>query len=320
MKKYKNSIIVIIVILVIFFGLNFLIDEGIINRYIKGLLTLSCINIIMAIALNLITGITGQLSLGNAGFMAIGAYTSVYFSVKVGTPFIISILLGAILAGVISIIIGIPDYFAITTLGVGEITRVLITNMDIVGGARGFTGIPTKTTLNVAYFAMILILIVVVNIAKSSKGRALIAIRENEIAAEAMGVNIIKYKVTAFFIAALLTGFAGGLFAHYTGFIQPTNFNFMKSIEIVTFVVLGGMGSITGSVIAAIFLTILPESLRTLSDYRMVIYSLSLVILMIFRPQGLLGTLEITDIYRIIKNKVMRKKSNSNDKNIAKEG
>ena len=318
MKKYKNSIIVIIVILVIFFGLNFLIDEGIINRYIKGLLTLSCINIIMAIALNLITGITGQLSLGNAGFMAIGAYTSVYFSVKVGTPFIISILLGAILAGVISIIIGIPtlklkgDYFAITTLGVGEITRVLITNMDIVGGARGFTGIPTKTTLNVAYFAMILILIVVVNIAKSSKGRALIAIRENEIAAEAMGVNIIKYKVTAFFIAALLTGFAGGLFAHYTGF--------MKSIEIVTFVVLGGMGSITGSVIAAIFLTILPESLRTLSDYRMVIYSLSLVILMIFRPQGLLGTLEITDIYRIIKNKIMRKKSNSNDKNIAKEG
>ena len=300
MKKYKNSIIVIIVILVIFFGLNFLIDEGIINRYIKGLLTLSCINIIMAIALNLITGITGQLSLGNAGFMAIGAYTSVYFSVKVGTPFIISILLGAILAGVISIIIGIPtlklkgDYFAITTLGVGEITRVLITNMDIVGGARGFTGIPTKTTLNVAYFAMILILIVVVNIAKSSKGRALIAIRENEIAAEAMGVNIIKYKVTAFFIAALLTGFAGGL--------------------------LGGMGSITGSVIAAIFLTILPESLRTLSDYRMVIYSLSLVILMIFRPQGLLGTLEITDIYRIIKNKIMRKKSNSNDKNIAKEG
>ena len=175
MKKYKNSIIVIIVILVIFFGLNFLIDEGIINRYIKGLLTLSCINIIMAIALNLITGITGQLSLGNAGFMAIGAYTSVYFSVKVGTTFIISILLGAILAGVISIIIGIPtlklkgDYFAITTLGVGEITRVLITNMDIVGGARGFTGIPTKTTLNVAYFAMILILIVVVNIAKSSK-------------------------------------------------------------------------------------------------------------------------------------------------------
>lgn len=206
MKKYKNSIIVIIVILVMFFGLNFLIDEGIINRYIKGLLTLSCINIIMAIALNLITGITGQLSLGNAGFMAIGAYTSVYFSVKVGTTFIISILLGAILAGVISIIIGIPtlklkgDYFAITTLGVGEITRVLITNMDIVGGARGFTGIPTKTTLNVAYFAMILILIVVVNIAKSSKGRALIAIRENEIAAEAMGVNIIKYKVTAFFI------------------------------------------------------------------------------------------------------------------------
>ena len=135
-----------------------------------------------------------------------------------------------------------------------------------------------------------------------------------------MGVNTTKYKVTAFFIAALLTGFAGGLFAHYTSFIQPTTFNFMKSIEIVTFVVLGGMGSITGSVIAAIFLTILPESLRSLSDYRMVIYSLSLVILMIFRPQGLLGKLEVTDIYNIIKNKVKGKKSKSNDNTVTKEG
>lgn len=326
MKKYKNSIIAILIVFIIFFLLNFLIDIGVINRYIKGLLTLSCINIIMAIALNLITGITGQLSLGNAGFMAIGAYTSAYFSVKVGTPFFISIILGALLAGAISIIIGIPtlklkgDYFAITTLGVGEITRVLITNMDCIGGARGFTGIPSKTTLNVAYFAMILTLIIVVNVVRSTKGRALIAIRENEIAAEAMGVNVTRYKVTAFFITALLTGFAGGLFAHYTSFIQPTTFNFMKSIEIVTFVVLGGMGSITGSVIAAIFLTILPESLRSLSDYRMVIYSLSLVILMIFRPKGLLGTLEITDIYRIIKMKVKGKKSKSNDSSIAKEG
>ena len=192
--------------------------------------------------------------------------------------------------------------------------------MDCIGGARGFTGIPSKTTLNVAYFAMILTLIIVVNVVRSTKGRALIAIRENEIAAEAMGVNVTRYKVTAFFITALLTGFAGGLFAHYTSFIQPTTFNFMKSIEIVTFVVLGGMGSITGSVIAAIFLTILPESLRSLSDYRMVIYSLSLVILMIFRPKGLLGTLEITDIYRIIKMKVKGKKSKSNDSSIAKEG
>lgn len=325
MKKYKNSILVIILVVVILLLLNFLIDIGIINRYVKGLLTLSCINIILAVALNLITGITGQLSLGNAGFMAIGAYTSAFFSVKIGTPFIVSLLIGAILAGFISIIVGIPtlklkgDYFAITTLGVGEITRVLITNMDIIGGARGFTGIPSKTTINTAYFAMIVTLIVMVNIVRSTKGRALIAIRENEIAAEAMGINVTKYKVTAFFISALLTGFAGGLFAHYTSFIQPTTFNFMKSIEIVTFVVLGGMGSITGSVIAAVFLTILPEILRSLSDYRMVIYALSLVVLMIFRPQGLLGKLEITDIYKIIKNKV-KKNSNKVKDTIAKEG
>lgn len=326
MKKYKNSILIVILVIAIFLLLNFLIDIGIINRYVKGLLTLSFINIILAVALNMITGITGQLSLGNAGFMAIGAYTSAFFSVKVGTPFILSLFIGGLLAGVIAIIVGIPtlklkgDYFAITTLGVGEITRVLITNIDAIGGARGFTGIPSKTTINFAYFSMILILILVINIVKSSKGRALIAIRENEIAAEAMGVNTTKYKVTAFFIAALLTGFAGGLFAHYTSFIQPTTFNFMKSIEIVTFVVLGGMGSITGSVIAAIFLTILPESLRSLSDYRMVIYSLSLVILMIFRPQGLLGKLEVTDIYNIIKNKVKGKKSKSNDNTVTKEG
>ncbi len=325
MNKYKKTILSIILILVIFLLLNFLIDVGIINRYLKGLLTLSCINIILAIALNLITGITGQLSLGNAGFMAIGAYTSAFFSAKIGTPFILSLLMGAFLAGLISIVVGIPtlklkgDYFAITTLGVGEITRVLITNMDIVGGARGFTGIPSKTTINIAYFSMVMVLIVVVNIVRSTKGRALIAIREDEIAAEAMGINVTKYKVTAFFISALITGFAGGLFSHYTSFIQPTTFNFMKSIEIVTFVVLGGMGSITGSIIAAIFLTILPELLRSLSDYRMVIYALSLVVLMIFRPQGLLGKLEITDIYRLIKNKI-KKKSRKADDNIAKEG
>lgn len=325
MKKYKNLIFIVIVVLAVFFLLNFLIDVGIINKYLKGLLTLSCINIILAVALNLITGITGQLSLGNAGFMAIGAYTSAFFSVKVGTPFVISLLLGALLGGIIAIIVGIPtlrlkgDYFAITTLGVGEITRVLITNMDVIGGARGFTGIPSKTTINIAYFFMILVLIIVINIVRSSKGRSLIAIRENEIAAEAMGVNVTKYKVTAFFISAMLTAFAGGLFSHYTCFIQPTTFNFMKSIEIVTFVVLGGMGSITGSVIAAILLTILPEVLRSLSEYRMVIYALSLVLLMIFRPQGLLGKLEITDVYRNIKNKIKKKKSKSKE-GIAKEG
>lgn len=326
MKKYKNSILIIILVISIFLLMNFLINIGIINRYVNGILTLSCINIILAIALNLITGITGQLSLGNAAFMAIGAYTSAFFSVNIGTPFIVSLLIGSLLAGLISIIVGIPtlklkgDYFAITTLGVGEITRVLITNMDSIGGARGFTAIPAKTTLNITYFSMILILIIMINIIKSTKGRALIAIRENEIAAEAMGVNVIKYKVIAFFITAVLTGFAGGLFAHYTSFIQPTTFNFMKSIEIVTFVVLGGMGSITGSVISAILLTILPESLRSLSDYRMVMYSLSLVVLMIFRPQGLFGKLEITDIYRIINAKIKVKRLKSQDNSTAREG
>lgn len=325
MKKYLKQIIILAAIFAVYFLINSLIEGGSINRYLRGLLILSCINIILAIALNLITGITGQLSLGNAAFMAVGAYVSSYFSVKVGVPFLVAVCVGALTAGALSILVGIPtlklkgDYFAITTLGVCEITRVLITNMDAVGGARGLTGIPSKTTFTVAYFAMILVLLVVVNIINSTKGRSLIAIRENEIAAEAMGVNVTKYKVTAFFISALLTGFAGGLFAHYTAFIQPATFNFMKSIEIVTFVVLGGMGSITGSILAAIVLTVLPEMLRSLSEYRMVIYAISLVILMIFRPQGLMGRLEITDVYEIIKKK-LSKKNNKSSEGVAKEG
>lgn len=325
MKKYLKQIIILAAIFAVYFLINSLIEGGSINRYLRGLLILSCVNIILAIALNLITGITGQLSLGNAAFMAVGAYVSAYFSVKVGVPFLVAVSVGALSAGALSILVGIPtlklkgDYFAITTLGVCEITRVLITNMDSIGGARGFTGIPSKTTFTVAYFAMIVVLVVVVNIINSTKGRSLIAIRENEIAAEAMGVNVTKYKVTAFFISALLTGFAGGLFAHYTAFIQPATFNFMKSIEIVTFVVLGGMGSITGSILAAIVLTILPEMLRSLSEYRMVIYAISLVILMIFRPQGLMGRLEITDVYNIIKKK-LNKKNNKSSEGVAKEG
>lgn len=313
MEKYKNQIIIIVAVCGVFLILNTLIGENIINRYITGLMILSCINIILAVSLNLITGITGQLSLGNAAFMAIGAYVSAFFSVNLGMPFIISIIAGSVTAAAMSIIIGIPtlklkgDYFAITTLGVCEIVRVLITNMDIVGGARGFTGIPKKTTFTIAYFAAVLVIVVVVNIVKSTKGRAMLAIRENEIAAEAMGVNTTKYKVTAFFISAMIAGLAGGLFSHYTAFIQPTTFNFVKSIEIVTFVVLGGMGSVTGSVIAAIILTILPEALREFADLRMILYSLTLVVLMIFRPQGLLGTLEITDIIDKLKNKSKKK-------------
>ena len=313
MGKYKKQIVIIVAVFGVFFILNTLIGANIINRYITGLMILSCINIILAVSLNLITGITGQLSLGNAAFMAIGAYISAFFSVNLGMPFIISMIAGAVTAAAISIIIGIPtlklkgDYFAITTLGVCEIVRVLITNMDIVGGARGFTGIPKKTTFTIAYFAAVLVIVVVVNIVKSTKGRAMLAIRENEIAAEAMGVNTTKYKVTAFFISAMIAGLAGALFSHYTAFIQPATFNFVKSIEIVTLVVLGGMGSITGSVIAAIILTILPEALRQFSDLRMILYSLILIILMIFRPQGLLGTLEITDIIDKLKNKKNKK-------------
>ncbi len=323
-KNNKKQLIILALIVAAYFIINFLMNQRIITKYYSFIIILSCINIMLAISLNLITGITGQLSLGNAAFMAIGAYTSAFFTMTVGAPFLVSLIIGAVVAAVVALLVGIPtlklkgDYFAIVTLGICEIVRVLITNMEFVGGARGFS-VARKTTFGVAYFAAVIIIIMVVNVIKSTKGRSMLAIRENEIAAEAMGVDTTKYKVTAFLISAMIAGVAGGLFAHLTAFIQPKSFDFLKSIEIVTFVVLGGMGSITGSVIAAVVLTILPEALRNFAEYRMVFYALSLVLLMIFRPQGLLGTLEITDIIKMIKARLKSKEIKPKEVKVVKE-
>jgi branched-chain amino acid transport system permease protein len=300
MKKIVNYLIYAVLIVGIFFLLNYLLQERIINRFYGGLITLVCINIILAVSLNLITGFTGQLCLGHAGFMSIGAYTAAILTAKLQYSFPVGLLAGGILAAVVALIVGLPtlklkgDYFAITTLGVGEIIRVILTNIDYTGGPRGFTGIPPKTTFTWAYFVMVAVVIIVFNIIHSAQGRSMIAVRENEIAAEAMGVNTARYKVTAFIIAAFLAGVGGGLYAHYSRFLIPSYFDFMKSIEVLTFVVFGGMGSLSGSIIASGILTFLPELLRPIKDFRMIIYSIALIVLMIFRPQGLLGTKEIS--------------------------
>ena len=302
MKKFFSKKIVCFtsLILITYLILMGLMSINVINSYYKGIITLALINIMLAVSLNLIVGFTGQLCLGHAGFMSIGAYVSAVLTQKAGMPFIVSIFLGAIIACIFAALIGYPtlkltgDYFAITTLAFCEIIRIIIMNIDLVGGARGFTGIPRETNFTLAFLFMVITVIVIYNIIHSSQGRAMLSVRENEIAAESMGINAFKYKMLAFIIAAFFAGLAGGLYAHYMGYIQPASFDFNKSIDYLTFVVFGGMGSLSGSIIATIVLTFLPELLRGLGEFRMLIYPLALILLMIFRPQGLLGDKEVS--------------------------
>ena len=302
MKKFfsKKIVCFTILILITYLILMGLMSANVINSYYKGIITLTLINIVLAVSLNLIVGFTGQLCLGHAGFMSIGAYISAVITQKAGLPFIVSIFLGAIIACIFAALIGYPtlkltgDYFAITTLAFCEIIRIVIMNINAVGGARGFTGIPKETNFTIAFLFMVITVIVIYNIIHSSQGRAMLSVRENEIAAESMGINAFKYKMIAFIIGAFFAGLAGGLYAHYMGYIQPASFDFNKSIDYLTFVVFGGMGSLSGSIIATIVLTFLPELLRGLGEFRMLIYPLALIILMIFRPQGLLGDKELS--------------------------
>ena len=236
MKKLleKKSLLIFGAILLVYGILFTLLKTGVIGAYYEGIILLTFINIILAVSLNLIVGFTGQLCLGHAGFMAIGAYISAIISTKANLPFFLAIIVGAIVSAFFAALIGFPtlrltgDYFAITTLAFCEIIRVIIMNIDYVGGARGFTGIPTKTTISISFWVMILSVIIIYNIIHSSQGRAMLAVRENEIAAESMGVNAFKYKMTAFVIGAFFAGLAGGLYAHYMGYIQPTSFDFVK--------------------------------------------------------------------------------------------
>ncbi|HET9951516.1 MAG TPA: branched-chain amino acid ABC transporter permease [Candidatus Eisenbacteria bacterium] len=285
------------------------------NPYIYRILVLCCLNVILALSLNLVNGITGQFSIGHAGFMAVGAYVSAAFTVyatprlfgvtaEAGSlaaagPFIVALVLGGLVAAVAGLLVGLPsmrlrgDYLAIVTLGFGEIIRVAILNIDAVGGARGFAGIPPRTDLAWAAAVAALTFIVLRNLIRSYHGRALLAIREDEIAAEALGVPTTRYKVSAFVVAAFFAGVSGGLFSHYT-YLHTNSFTFMKSIEVIVMVVLGGMGSLIGSVLGAFILTALPEMLRFASAERLIIYSILLIVLMISRPQGILGNREIS--------------------------
>ena len=260
------------------------------------------INIILAAGLNLINGYTGQFSLGHAGFMAVGAYVSAIVTMKLGLPFIVAIMAGACAAGLLGLLIGLPtlrlsgDYLAIATLGLGEIIRITILNINYIGGASGFMGIPRYTNFAWVFFVCLFVLFFIKNFINSSHGRACISIRENEVAAEAMGIDTTKYKVLAFTRGAAFAGVAGALFAHYFYVIHPASFTFISSFNYLTMVVLGGLGSITGSIAGAVILTFISAALASWPEWRMIIYSVMLIILMLYRPQGLFGNIELVNM------------------------
>jgi len=273
------------------------------NAYYYQIIIYAGINIILASSLNLVNGFTGQFSLGHAGFMAVGAYTAAVVTSELGVTggiagafvFLLALLCGALVASFFGLLVGIPslrlrgDYLAIVTLGFGEIIRVIIQNLDFLGGARGFTGIAKVTNFFWVFTAVAVLLFLLSNLIRSTYGKGFLAVRDDEIAAEAMGINTTRYKVIAFVAAAFFAGLAGGLYGHFVTYLNPSQFGFVKSIEIVVMVIVGGMGRHVGVLVSAVLLTVLPEALRPIAEYRMVIYSLMLVVIMIARPQGVFG-------------------------------
>jgi len=306
------------------FALNLIVSNAV-PPYAALIINLCGISIILAVSLNVINGLTGQFSLGHAGFMAIGAYVSAYFTttLRYFDPdagkyisqmplfdgvwgFFPALLMGGIAAAIAGLIVGIPtlrlkgDYLAIATLGFGEIVAILLANFREVGGTKGLTSIPDYASTFWIYGTVSVCVTFSLFFQRSTYGRALIAIRENELAAEVMGINAARMKVIAFIYGAFFAGIAGGLFGHLMLSISPGNFGFMKSVEVVVMLVLGGLGSLTGAVVGAIILTVLPEALRdverevNLPGFRMALYALVLILMMLFRPQGIFGQRELS--------------------------
>ncbi len=279
--------------------------SGQFNPYYLDILITCGINVTLAVSLNLINGYTGQFSLGHAGFMGVGAYAAAVLTTSAGSVllgvfggqewllFAVALLGGGIAAALAGFVVGVPslrlrgDYLAIMTLGFGEIIRVVLQNIDAVGGARGLTGIPGYTNLGWTLGIAALTIYAVWALVHSSWGRGFIAVADDEIAAEAMGINTVRYKIVAFLVGAFFAGVAGGVYAHFRQYIAPQGFGFERSIEIVVMVILGGMGNTAGVIAAAILLTLAGELLRGFGDLRMIFYSLLIVVLMILRPQGL---------------------------------
>jgi branched-chain amino acid transport system permease protein len=310
--KLSTNLLAVAGLALVFVVIQGLILVGVINPYVELVLQYVCIFVIYALGLNLIYGFTGQFSLGHAAFYGIGAYTAalltkIYLPESVVT-FPVALLIGGLVSALVSFLIGFAilrlgsDYLGIATLGFGIIVKVLFDNADQVlpamGGARGLTGITKYTTFAWAFLLAALVIILIRNLVYSSPGRACLAVREDEIAANTMGVSPFRYKMLAFVGGAFLAGVAGGLYAHLYVFVHPSNFDFLKSIDVLMVVVLGGLGSMSGTIIAAVGWIFLLEGLRVVLpadvlDWRMVIYPLVLISMMLLRPQGLMGGIEL---------------------------
>lgn len=282
--------------------------SGAMDAYMAGIFSLAGVYAIMAISVNLISGITGQLSLGQAGFMALGAYATIIFNNSLHLPLPVALIASGLVTAFFGFLIGFPtlklegDYLAIVTLAFGEIIRVILVNLkQFTGGPNGMS-FPTVLTLNataavfVITLSLVVIIVLVQNFIRSSYGRAILAVREDEIAAASCGIPVFQYKMTGFVLASFVAGIGGSLYVMYVGFIKPEQAAFTKSIDYLIFVVLGGMGSMTGSVLASFVLTYLQEGLRFLQNYRLLFYPVVLILVMLFRPQGLLGTKEFSFI------------------------
>lgn len=277
--------------------------------YFSGILIMSGINLLTVLGLSLLTGFTGLFSFGHAGFMAIGAYISATMTMQMGIAFIPALMIGGFAAMLSGLLIGKltlnlkGDYFCIATLGFGEAIRLILDNIKYFGGARGLPNIPPYTTLTNVVVINIVAIIVLVFIIKSRHGRNMVAIREEEMASQVIGIDVFKYKMMSLAISALYAGVAGGLLAHYLGYIQPIMFKMVKSTELTIIVIFGGLGSVSGSVIGALLLTFLPEVLRSFYEWRLVVYGAAVILIMITRPQGLMGGKEFSfkGISKIIK-------------------
>ncbi|MEG0330156.1 MAG: branched-chain amino acid ABC transporter permease [Longicatena sp.] len=282
--------------------LTIMMQGGAINLYYQSTIYTIGINMILAISLNLIIGVTGQFSLGHAGFMCIGAYATAI--ITKANPnmmgFMMGVVVGGVISAIVALIVAIPtlrlkgDYLAIATLGFSEIVRIIVLNMTITNGAAGLFGIPKLTTWPLLVTCIVISIIIVLNFSRSAPGRACISIREDEIASESMGINTTKYKTIAFVIGAILASLAGALYACNYYVVKPDLFTFNKSVDILILVVFGGMGSYTGSIVAAVVIGFINMYLTQFSDIRMIIYGAALVAIMVFRPKGLFGTKEFT--------------------------
>ncbi|MBR7092003.1 MAG: branched-chain amino acid ABC transporter permease [Clostridia bacterium] len=306
-----------------------LIETGVASRQFKSLVVPLCVNMMLALSLNLIVGFLGELTLGHAGFMSVGAYAGCLLSVYLeGTmPMALRLplvmLFGGLVAALFGLVIGIPvlrlkgDYLAIVTLAFGEIIRSIILNLDFTGGAAGINNVPRDiyrgSNYLIAFVLVFITLIVITNLVYSKQGRAITAIRDNRIAAESIGINITYYKLLAFVIAAFFAGVAGVLYGHNIGQLDANKFDYNRSIEILVIVVLGGMGSIPGSLIAAGLITVIPEVLRTFSDYRLLVYAIVLIAVMIInaspRMQALRARFSVRRLWKLIRGRRRKKEA-----------